>query len=358
MKIIIFAGGAGTRLWPMSRKNSPKQFGQIFNGKSTLQLTVERVEAEFGIENVYVSTNEAYVSIVKEQLPQIPSVNIIAEPEKRDVAPAVGFNFIALRKGGYSGPVAILWADHLMKRVDEFVWALRQGEKLIKKDPKRFILLSERPRYAENNLGWIHIGADMGDRCYEFKGWKYRPPMAECKQMFESGEWFWNPGYWVVDLDFTLSLYEKYMPEMYAKLLQIEASIGTVSEAGVIRKLYPSMEKITFDNAIMEKVPSSQAVVLTPNMGWSDPGTLYALKESLSISREENVERGLLKVMDSKDCLIINEEKGKLMTAIGLEGMIVVNTKDAIIVLPKEEAIKVKDLVAELEENKKLQKYI
>ncbi len=357
MKAIIFAGGAGTRLWPLSRKNSPKQFGRIFNGKSTLQLAVERVENEFGIENIYVSTNEAYVSIVKEQLPQVPIVNIIAEPEKRDVAPAIGFNFINLRKGGYKGPIAILWADHLMKRPTDFLWALREGEKQVKKDPEKFVLLAERPRYAENNLGWIHIGKDIGDRVYEFKGWKYRPPLAECKKMYASGEWFWNPGYWVVDLDFTLSLYKKYVPGMYRKLTEIEKSIGTVDEATVIRRVYPTLEKIAFDNAIMEKLPSSQAVVLTPNMGWSDPGTLYALKESLVLIGAENVSRGLVHDMESQDSLLVNEEKGKLMATIGLKGMIVVNTKDAILVIPKELAINVKDLVAKFEKDEKLKKY-
>ena len=358
MKAIIFAGGAGTRLWPMSRKNSPKQFGQIFEGKSTLQLAYERVEKTFGVENIHISTNEAYVSIVKEQLPRVPSININAEPEKRDVAPAIGYNFIALRKSGYKGPVAILWADHLMKKNAQFLWALKEGEKLIRKDPNRFVLLSEKPRYAENNLGWIHIGKKLAEKTFEYKGWFYRPPMAECKKMFTSKEWMWNPGYWVVDLDFTLSLYEKHAPEMYKKLVEIEKSIGTFREVATIRKVYPTLDKISFDNAIMDKLPTSQAVVLTPDMGWSDPGTLYALKEALAAKPEDNVTRGLCKDIGSTDSLIINEAaNGKLVTTIGLTGMVVVNTDDAVIVVPKEQAIRVKDLVEALDKDAKLKKY-
>ena len=357
MKAIIFAGGAGTRLWPLSRKNSPKQFGKIFNGKSTLQFAVKRIVNSFSYDDIYVSTNEQYVSTVKAQLPQIPISNIVAEPEKRDVAASVGYNFIKLRKEGYKGPIAILWADHLIKRPKEFIWSLVEGEKIIRKNPELFVMIGEKPRYAENNLGWIKLGRKIKDKLYEFKKWKYRPEMNECKKMFASGEWVWNPGYWVVDMDFTLSLYEKYMPKMYQQLLIIENALGTISETKTLRKIYPQMEETHFDNAIVEKLPPEGAVVLTPDMGWSDPGTLYALKEALTDKPTDNLERGLVVNMDTKGCLLINEENCKVVATIGLENVIVVNTKDALVVVPKDQVSKVKELVKKLEAEKDLKKF-
>lgn len=357
MKAIIFAGGAGTRLWPLSRKNSPKQFGQIFNGKSTLQLAVERISSTFPNDDIYISTNEQYVSTVKAQLPQIPLINIIAEPEKRDVAGAVGFNFVKLRKEGYKGAIAILWADHLIKRPEQFIWSLKEGEKIVKKNSELFVMIGEKPRYAENNLGWIKLGQKIKDRLYEFKKWRYRPEVDECKKMFESGEWVWNPGYWVVDLDFTLSLYDKFMPEMYQQLLIIEKALGTISETRTLRKVYPMLEETHFDNAIVEKLPPSGAVVLTPNMGWSDPGTLYALKEALTDRQVDNLERGMVVPMETSGSLLVNEEAQKVVTTIGLKDMIVVNTKDALVVVAKDEVSKVKELVKKLEANPKLKKY-
>lgn len=358
MKIIIFAGGTGTRLWPLSRKNSPKQFGKIFNGKSTLQITVERVEKAFGIQNIYLSTNESYVSIVKEQLPQISASNIIAEPEKRDVAPAVGYNLLRLRKLGYHGPVVILWADHVMNKPKEFIKALKIGEKLVQNNPKQLVFLGEKPRFANHNLGWIHVGKKITDGQYQFLEWHYRPPLKKCLEMFTSGQWYWNPGYFIVDLDTIITLYQKVAPKMYKKLNEIAQTIGTVEETETLRKIYPQIESISFDNAIIEKVSPEQAIVILVNMEWTDPGTLYALKEYLTKNTKDNYVRGLGYNLSTEDSLIINEEEDKLISTVGLKGMVVINTKDALVVIHKDNVPQIKELVEKLAKDKKLAQYI
>lgn len=355
MKIIIFAGGTGTRLWPLSRKNSPKQFDKLINGKSTLQMAVDRVRDVYGLYNIYIQTLEEYVSIVKNQLPELPLSNIFAEPAKRDVAPAIGFAFMKLKKQGIQEPVAILWSDHLMENVDTFQNGLKAGEKLILEDPNRFVYIGERPRYAENNLGWINIGRKLEEKhkvpIYEFVKWHYRPPVKKCKEMFASGKWTWNPGYFVTSIDFVLSLYRKYQPKMFSKLEKIAASFDTAEESSIVSEIYPTMESVHFDTAILENTKPEDAVVLKIDMGWSDPGTLYALKEALQESRESNVTKGKTFTLDCKDCLVYNEEKDKLVSAVGLEGFVIVNTHDASIVVHKERVIDVKDLVKELQAN-------
>jgi len=357
MKIIIFAGGSGTRLWPLSRTKLPKQFKRIFDGKSTIQLAVDRIEKIFGTYNIYISTNEKYVPLVKEQLPQIPTSNIIGEPEKRDVAPAIGYNFIRLRKQGYTGPVAILWSDHLMNNVKNFVATLQKGEEFIRKNPKKLIFIGEKPRYAENNLGWIKIGKEIEKDVFEYKDWRYRPNVDKCNKMYESKEWVWNPGYWVVDLDETLSLFKKLKPAMYKKLEKIEKAVGTTKESKVLRDVYPTIEAISFDNAIAEKVPNDQAVVLVADMGWSDPGTLYALKEALVGNEGKNYTQGITAELDTTDSLVINEEDDKLVATIGLNKMVVVNTEDAILVVHKDKVRETTKLVEKLEKKKKLKKF-
>lgn len=357
MKIIIFAGGIGTRMWPLSRKSFPKQFIKMFGGRSTLELAVSRVKP-FGLENIMIGTLKQYVPLTKKYLPKINKKNIVGEPTLRNVAPAIGLNLIKLRKQGYKGPIAILWADHLMKREENFLRVLKEGEKLIKQNPNRLIFIAEKPRFPNNNLGWIHIGGEIQKGVYKFLGWKYKPEINLCKKMFNSKKWFWNPGYFVMDVDFALSLYETLQPEMYKGLIKIEKSIGTKKEKSVVEKIYPTFEKIHFDNAIAEKVSPDQAVVLKSDMGWSDPGTLYAMKEALVLEKDENLEKGNIFSFETKDSLFINEEKGKLLTSIGLEGLVIVNTKDVILVVPKDKVTEVSSLIKELEKDKKMEKYL
>jgi len=358
MKMLIFAGGAGTRLWPLSRKELPKQFKKIFDGKSTIQLAVERIEKTFGTNNIYISTNENYVSIVKAQVPQINASNIIGEPCKRDLAAAIGYNFIRLRKKGYSGPVSILWADHLMENVQNFIEVLRKGELLVNEDPNRLVFVGETARYAENNLGWIHLGRKIKENAYEYKGWVYKPSVKECQKMFNSKEWVWNPGYFVVDLNFVLNLYQKFLPIMYSQLLEIEKALGTVDENRVLEKIYPTLEEESFDKAIIEKIELNQAIVLKTQMGWADPGTLYALKEAIVGNDGENYEKGLTYNVETKDSVVINEEKEKLLATIGLNNMVIVNTEDVLLVVHKDNVVKISDLVKQLEKDKKLKGFI
>ena len=350
MNIIIFAGGAGTRLWPISRKNSPKQFGFLVGDKSTLQMAVDRVRG-FGIKNIYISTNEAYVGIVKEQIPDLPAKNILSEPIRRDLAAAVGLALLRLKAQGVAGTMAILWADHLMKNEQVFKEALVEGEKLIEKNQDRFVFFGEQPRFPNHNLGWIKLGKNIKDDLYEFKEWRYRPDLKDCKKMLSSGDWYWNPGYFVFDSKFVLDLYKKFMPKMYVDLT------GMAKDHNKIKENYHTLESISFDDAIVQKVDPSKAVVLKVNMGWSDPGTLYALKEALEPSLEHNCEQGLNIIHNTKDSFICNEDREKLVAVIGMEGMIVVNTKEALLVCHKNDVPKVKELLKKMEENG-LNKYL
>ncbi len=342
MKLIIFAGGIGTRLWPLSRENSPKQFDKIFNKKSTLQLAVERVQSVFGLNNIFIQTVKNFKKLIKEQIPKLPSENIIIEPVRRNLAPAVCLAVIELKKRGISEPIAILWADHLMNNPEKFVKALKIGEKLIKENSSRFVFLGERPRFANNNLGWIKIGEKVGslDRVdyFSFKGWKYKPCPEECDKMFKSGNYYWNPGYFITSPEFLLDQYRKLALEIYKN----------VSEGN-----YLKAEATHFDRAIAEKVNLSKAVVIKTNMGWSDPGTLYALKEALEENKQANVIQGQVTTLNTSDSLLYNLEEEKLVTAVGLKGMVVVNTPDALVVVPKDEVVNITNLVKKLKEEGK-----
>lgn len=350
MKLIIFAGGTGTRLWPLSRQNSPKQFEKLRDDKSTLQLAVDRIES-FGIHNVFISTNENYLQLVKDQVPDLPSDNILTEPAKRDLAAAVCLTLLRLKQTGTKGTVAMLWSDHFMDRPEEFRQALEKADLLVQEKSDRLIFLGERPRFANHNLGWIHLGNQIKDNVHTFIEWKYRPELLECQEMFESGEWFWNPGYFVFDIDFILGLYKIHMPEMYKA---IENMLGDEEKMKIE---YAQLEAVSFDEAIVEKVSPEQAVVLKVDLGWSDPGTLYALKEVLEPDTEKNFTEGLVLEQHMTDSFIYNEERDKLVSAVGLDGMVIVNTKDALLVCHKDKVPEIKELLKKVK-NEGLEKYL
>lgn len=357
MKIVIFAGGTGRRLWPLSRQNSPKQFGAIIGDKSTVQLAVDRVLPEYGAENIYVSTNERYRDIIQDQLPQLPAGNLIAEPERRDLAGAVGLAFAHLaaqmdEEDRRHEPVALLWGDNLMEEVTTFQQVLEAARKIVRNGRAHIVFMGETPRYANENLGWIELGEKLGTASgrpfYERKSFVYRPPLVECREIFAAGNWVWNTGYFVTTVDFIQDLYRQHMPRMAEKLARIQAATGAGKYERILSKVYPQLETISFDDAILVHIRPEQAAVLHGKMGWSDPGTLYALKEAVKPDKNENMVHGLVLDRDSRDCLLYNDEEGKLVAVVGLEGMIVVNTADALLVVHKDEVPRVKQLVNDL----------
>jgi len=357
MKIVIFAGGTGRRLWPISRKHSPKQFEPLLGDRSTLQMAVDRVRGSFGRENIYVSTNERYQETVREQLPELPPENIIGEPVRRDLAPAVGLSLAHLAAGGAGEdePVSILWGDNYMTDTETFLGLLRAAEALLARNEAGIIFIGETPRFANENLGWIGLGEQEGTvngrPTHAFKSWRYRPPREEAEAMLESGKYVWNTGYFVTTVGFVRDLYREHQPEMAGQIEEIEAAIGRDEYEDVLHRVYPQMDVISFDDAILTHVAPKQAMVLHGEMGWSDPGTLYALKEALASGPKENVTEGLVLARETQDSLLVNEESDKLLAVIGLDGMIVVNTKDAILVVHKDRIPEVKELVNDLQDS-------
>lgn len=354
MKIIIFAGGSGRRLWPISRQKSPKQFEKIIGNDSTLQLAVARVSNTYGFDNIFVSTNEKYIDIVRQQLPQLPAQNIIGEPTRRDLAAAVGLGLAHLAEAGHPDePVAILWGDNYMSQVDNFLATMQTAEALILQQKATILFIGETPRFANENLGWIGLGPEKGQLngqpYYGFKSLTYRPALETCRQMFAQNSHVWNTGYFVTTLGYIQLLYQQHQPKMAAQLSQIQATIGHPDYEQTLQRIYPELEVMSFDDAILHYVSPEQALVLHSEMGWSDPGTLYALKEAINPNEDENVTEGLTVLSQTRDSLVYNYEPHKLVTVVGGDGLIVVNTEDAILVVHKDYIPLVKKLVDSLE---------
>lgn len=348
MNAVIFAGGVGTRLWPLSRKKSPKQFEKIIGNKSTLQLAADRLQPDFSWEHVYVSTGRAYLPIVQAQLTKLPPHHVVGEPEVRDVGPAVGLMTAILAKTNPDEPMVILWSDHLVRKEALFRKILRAAGELIAADPGKIIFVAQKPRFASENLGWISYGKQVRRiediAFHTFVDFQYRPDKATAEKYLASGHHAWNLGYFVTTPRFLLTQYKRFVPNVYAGLAKIADAWGTARFDAVLGSVYPTLEKISFDNAILEKLDPSQALVVSENIEWSDIGAWEALKEALQEAEEKNVTQGKVLLNDTRDSLVYNYTD-KLVVTIDLDDMLVVNTDDVVLVCKKGSVPKIKKLV-------------
>jgi mannose-1-phosphate guanylyltransferase len=349
MKAIIFAGGSGTRLWPLSRKKSPKQFEKLVNDKSTLQLAVERLLPEFDYKDIFISSNFLYKNLIQKQLPQIPEKNFFLEPFKKDVGPAIALSAGILNELSPTEPIAILWSDHLVKNVDLFKKILKTAGKKIKKNPDKIIFVSHKPRFPSTNLGYINFGDEIdnidGINFMQFIGTKYRPNEKLAKIFFQSTNYAWNLGYFVSSPKFIYESFKKHSPQIYNNAENIIKHLEKSDYDKVLNEKYGEMESISFDNAILEKLNKSDAEVIVEDIGWSDVGSWEALKEALQTLPSDNIVRGKTRLEDTKDCLVYNYEKDKLIVGVDLEDNIIINTSDVILIAKKNSMGKVKKLV-------------
>lgn len=358
MYVLIPAGGSGTRLWPSSRSNHPKQLLNLTGRATMIQETLRRIDKFVPAEQILVITEKSHAGEIQAQIPEVPAQNFLIEPARRDTAAVVGLGAMQVFKRDPNAVVAALHADHLIAKPKAFLKVLRQAEK-IALEQDVIVTIGIHPTHPATCYGYIGLGEELSQRgtgeVFRVKKFTEKPNLPLAQAFLATGEYFWNAGMFIARASVILDAYRKHAPKLYAGLEKIAESIGTKQEEAVLEEVYNKLPKEPVDTAIMEK--TDNIVVIPADIGWSDIGSWNMLKEVLPNDASGNLALGDHIGIDTANTVVYAQE-GRLVATIGVKDMIVIDAGDALLVCPLDQAEKVKKMVDKLKAHPRYKKYV
>lgn len=342
--VVIMAGGVGTRFWPFSRTDFPKQFHDVLGtGKTLLQQTAERFTGICPPENIYVVTSQDYKELVQKQLPYLLPDQILLEPTRRNTAPCIAYASYKIAVKNPHANIVVAPADHIILKEEEFK---RTIKKALDATSKRDILitLGIKPSRPDTGYGYIQFMPNADADIKKVKTFTEKPFLELAQQFLESGDYVWNAGIFIWNAKAIMKSFNIHLDEM-AELFEGGKKIFyTDGEEAFIKKTYSLCKNISIDNGIMEK--SNDVYVVLSDFGWSDLGTWKSLYEVSHKDPAQNVTDGQVMLYDTKNC-IIKTPKDRLVVVQGLDGYIVAEYDNVLLICKKDEEQKVKDFVAD-----------
>lgn len=348
---VIMAGGAGKRLWPLSRRQEPKQLLKLFGGKSLIQIAVDRLDGLFDPERIYIITNEEYADLLAEAAPNVPRENVIGEPCGRDTANAIALAAELLAAKDPEGSMAVFTADHIIRPQDCFEKSVQRGLDAVESDNQTLMTLGVRPTWPHTGLGYIEVGEEVDKGVFEVNGFKEKPDHTTARRYVEGGGYYWNSGMFLWTLPAIRAALREFLPETTEKLAPVHEAV----KAGrpireLLAEVYPSLEKISIDYAVMEKARKVRMVEL--RCEWIDMGSWPALELVQEPDDTGNtIVADNVAVMDSFRNIIVSQDKDHLVAVLGLDDCIVVHSEDATLVCNKDDSQRLKELVAAVEKH-------
>jgi len=351
---VIMAGGVGTRFWPKGTTKIPKQFLKIANENDTLiQMAYKRLEGLFHDAKIFVVTNVNYKNEVRKQLPKIPEENIICEPMGRNTAPCIGLSCIFINQFEQKANVLVVAADHLIENVDEFQRIVRSGLKFVN-DNGGIVTLGIQPSSPETGFGYIQYDSDnvtevelekngetSVEKIYKVKTFAEKPNLEVAKAFLESGDFLWNSGMFIFRTDTMMKEIKNFMPELDESLTKLSKNLLSNDFLKSLEAEYSKLKGTSIDYGVMEK--AEEVYIIRSNFGWNDVGAwdeVYNIKEK---DNEGNVKQGRTVTIDTKNCLIINDQK--MVATIGVEDLLIINTDNGLLICKRGEAQSVKEVV-------------
>ena len=345
---MIMAGGGGTRLWPMSRQDMPKQLLPLVEDTSMFKTSVIRLAPLFTPDRIYVVTGRKYVNILRDHAPEIPPENFIVEPYGLDSGPAAAFGITVIHKRDPEAVIAILTADHHITRTDVFRDVLGAAYEVAQKG--YIATLGISPSFPATGFGYIRQGDELlelnGFTCYELKGFTEKPNAVTATAFLASGEYSWNSGMFIWKAAQALDEFKRQQPEMYGQFMELATAVDTPQFEAHLDDIWGKVKKISLDYAVMEA--AENMVVIPIDIGWNDVGSWASLYEVLKLDKFGNAFKGRQPdqvILDTKNTLVYSD---KLTVTIGVEDIIVIETPDALLICHKDRAQDVKEVVNHL----------
>jgi mannose-1-phosphate guanylyltransferase len=344
---VIMAGGGGTRLWPLSRSGHPKQMLKLFGERTMFQLSVDRLLPLLPADHIFVVTAAEQVEPLAGQYPALPRENFIVEPMGRGTAPCIGLSAMVLHQRDPDAVMAVVTADHLIRRADTFRAVLRAAQYVAEQD--YLVTLGIAPKFPATGYGYIRRGALLGQvggfDYYQVERFTEKPDAPTAAAFVQEGVYAWNSGMFIWRAARILEEMRRWMPDLSVTLDELEDVWGTLAYAETLARLWPTLHKDMIDYGIMEK--AGKVVVIPADLDWSDIGAWASVMDLHPHDDAGNVLLGDVINIDGVDTMVFAQGE-RLVVAIGVQDLIVVDTPDAVLIVRRDQAERVKEAIDRL----------
>jgi mannose-1-phosphate guanylyltransferase len=346
---LIMAGGGGTRFWPRSRREKPKQFLKLVGERTLLQQALDRIEVLVAPANTWIITGASYCAETARQLPDLPVDRIVGEPCGRDTAACIGLGAALIARDDPDAVMLVMPADHVIEPVQEFRRAAHVAEQLVLEHPTALVTFGIRPTFAATGYGYIERGAELAKRqgvpIFRVGSFREKPHAELAEEFLASGKHYWNSGIFVWRAATILQELRNNQPKLAAAVERIAAAWDTPERDEVLTKEYAALEKISIDYAVMEKA-ADVLVVQTPFV-WDDVGSWLALERRHAQDAHDNTILAYHTGLDTRNCVIVGDPD-KLIATLGVRDLLIIQDGDALLIAHRSEEGNIKKLVEQL----------